>query len=170
MSPDGPCLRITALERICDRACRMGLPQVPPFRAAADRQLVLFKIYDAGTAWPTKVVERNYSRPTCVLIGADPGVKHPDLPAPSEWACAKRLKYWCQDGGAIIHGAGGELDHYREAARATLLLRRLAFIETTSHRADEWADYLRSRSIRPADGPHLWRQCARRCNERSSAG
>ena len=75
------------------------------------------------------------------MIGADPGHGFPD-PRPDEWACAQRLKYWCEAGGAIVHGAAGEVDHYREAALATLVLRRLAFIETTSVRAEEWGQFL----------------------------
>ncbi len=145
------------LERLCDLAGRLGLAQLPLFRAAADGLLVLLRIENTGTVWPGRLIERNGHRPTCFLIGADPGVEHPDPPPPSEWACAKRLKYWCQTSGAIVHGAGGEPFHYRDAVAATLMLRRLALIETTSHRADEWASYLRSRKtliIRPRNGPH----------------
>jgi hypothetical protein len=145
------------LERLCDVAGRLGLVQLPLFRAAADGLIALFRIEDVSTVWPGRLIERSEHRPTCFMLGGDPGVEHPDPPPPSEWACAKRLKYWCRTSGAIVHGAGGELYHYREAVAATLMLRRLALIETTSHRADEWASYLRSRKtliIRPRNGPH----------------
>lgn len=130
------------LERMCDALGRMGLVQLPLFRAAADGLLALVRIEDRTTPWPTKLIERNQHRPICVTIGADPGFGHPD-PAPDEWACARRLKYWCQNGGAIVHGAGGELDHYRYAAAAAVLFRRLAFIETTSAHAAAWGTFLR---------------------------
>jgi hypothetical protein len=135
----------------------MGLVQLPIFRAAADGDLVLLRVDDPGAAWPAKLIARNRRRPTCFMIGADPGTEYPAPPPPSEWVCARRLRYWCQSGGAIIHGAGGELDHYREAVRATLLLRRLLFVETTSHRVNEWVAFLGCRktlAIRPSNGSH----------------
>ena len=144
------------MERLCDVAGRLGLLQLPLFRAAADGLLALVRVEDPAVAWPSRMIERNQHRPVCFMIGGDPGHGHPD-PAPMEWACAKRLKYWCQTGGAIVHGAAGEADHYREAAAATLLLRRLAFIETTSARAAEWDAFLRcprTLLILSERGPH----------------
>lgn len=142
------------LERVCDMAGRMGLPQLPLFRAAADGTLTLIRIEGTDAAWPARLIEQNGDRPICVTIGADPGYGFPD-PRPDEWTCAKRLKYWCQGGWAIVHGAAGELDHYREAVTATLMFRRLAFIETTSAHAAEWARFLRcprTLIIIPSDG------------------
>jgi hypothetical protein len=102
------------------------------------------------------MIERQSGRPTCVMIGGDPGYGQPDHP-PSAWACAKRLKYWCQNGGAIVHGAAGNADHYREGAAATVLLRRVAFIECTSAQAPAWNTFLgcpRTLVIVPERGPH----------------
>ena len=79
------------LERLCDLAGRLGLAQLPLFRAAADGLLALLRIENTGTVWPGRLIERNGHRPTCFLIGADPGVEHPDPPPPSEWACAKAV-------------------------------------------------------------------------------
>jgi hypothetical protein len=144
------------LERLCDVAGRLGLAQLPLFRAAADGLLVLLRVEDPTVAWPTRLVERNQNRPVCFMVCGDPGADQPD-PTPREWMCAKRLKHWCQTGGAIVHGAGGEWSHYRGAVLATILTRRLAFIETTSRRAGEWASFLRCPQtliIRPTDGPH----------------
>jgi hypothetical protein len=94
------------LERLCDAAGRLGLAQLPLFRAAADGLISLLRVEDTSAMWPATLIERelNRRRPTCFLIGGDPGVGHPD-PAPAEWSCARRLKYWCA--GAIVHGAGG---------------------------------------------------------------
>jgi hypothetical protein len=144
-----------AIERACDAAGRLGLPQLPLFRAAADGLICLISIYDPTAPWPAALIERNAWRPTLVLIGADPGYGQPD-PAPEEWAAANRLRYWCR--AAMVHGAGGTADHYREAAGRTLLASRFALIETTSARAHEWAAFLkcpRTQLILPADGaPH----------------
>ena len=52
---------------------------------------------------------------------------------------------------------GGEADHYRSAVLATVAVQRLAFIETTSARAAEWAAFLgcpRTLLIIPPGGAH----------------
>jgi hypothetical protein len=146
--------RSAELERLCDIAGRLGLAQLPLFRAAADGMLALIAIYNPAEAWPTALIQHNASRPTCVLVGGDPGHGEPD-PAPTEWQCAKRLKYWCRT--TVVHAAGGAPDHYRAATLAAALAGRLALIETTSARADEWVAFLRCRStllIRPSNGLH----------------
>ena len=148
--------RRTDLERTCDVAGRLGLAQLPLFRAAADGLIALLCVEDATATWPAKLIERELKRcrPTCFLIGGDPGVGHPD-PAPAEWSCARRLKYWCNS--AIVHGAGGEADHYRAAVLTTIACQRLALIETTSARASEWAGFLgcpRTLLITPPGGVH----------------
>jgi hypothetical protein len=142
------------MERLCDAAGRLGLLQLPLFRAAADGLLALVRVEDPAVAWPSRMIERNQHRPVCFMIAGDPGSGHAD-PAPDEWACGKRLRYWCRS--AIVHGAAGEPDHYRQAAAATLLSRRLAFVETTSARAAEWDAFLRcprTLLILPERGPH----------------
>jgi hypothetical protein len=144
----------TDLERLCDLAGRMGLVQLPLFRAAADGLLALVRIESTSAHWPTSLIERNQRRPICFMLGGDPGFGHPD-PAPAEWACADGLRDWCH--AAIIHGAAGEADHYRDAAASTMILRRLAFIETTSARAADWHAFLhcpRTLVIVPTTGVH----------------
>ncbi len=100
--------------------------------------LRLIVIEDTGAVWPARLVGRQ-RRPTCVLVGADPGYGEPD-PALSEWRCARQLKYWCR--AVTVHGTAGERDHYRAAVTATISAGRLAFIETTSRRAREWGAFL----------------------------
>lgn len=142
------------LERLCDVAGRLGLAQLPLFRAAADGLLALISLDAPSTPWPAKLIERYPNRPTVFLLGGDPGFGHSD-PAPSEWMCGRRLKYWCR--AAVVHGAGGEPAHYRQAVPAALLVRRLAFVETTSRRASEWAEFLDcplTHVIVPVDGVH----------------
>jgi hypothetical protein len=146
-----------SLERLCDASGRLGVIQLPLFRAAADGLLCVFRIEHPETAWPGKTIERSPQKPVCFMIGADPGLEYPDPPPPPEWACARRLKYWCAQGAAVVHGAGGTLDDYRQAAHLTMMMGRVAFIETTSARADEWASFLSARKmiiIRPSAGQH----------------
>jgi hypothetical protein len=143
------------LERLCDASGRLGIVQLPLFRAAADGLLAVVRIEDPSTPWPARGVERYAHRPTCFMLGADPGLEHPDPPPPSEWVCARRLKYWAQHSAAVVHGAAGTPDDYRQAAHLTMVVGRTAFIETTSARIDEWASFLSARKmiiIRPPDG------------------
>ena len=63
----------TDLERLCDLAGRMGLVQLPLFRAAADGLLALVRIEDVSAPWPTWLIERNQHRPICFMLGGDPG-------------------------------------------------------------------------------------------------
>jgi hypothetical protein len=141
------------LERVCDAVCRLGIPQLPLFRAAADGLIALVSIEAPTIPWPSLLIEKQL-RPICVRIGGDPGVGHPD-PSPSAWVCAQRLRYWCR--ATVVHAAGGELDHYRYAVAATVQFGRLALIETTSGRAREWVQFLkcpRTLVILPRDGVH----------------
>lgn len=130
------------LERMCDAAGRLGLVQLPLFRAAADGLLALIRIEHSSAAWPAREIERVSSRPICITIGADPGAEFPQPPGPDEWVCARRLRWWCRNGAAIVHGAAGEMDHYRYAVIAAVMSRRLAFIETTSAHAAAWNAFL----------------------------
>lgn len=149
------------LDRACDVAARLGVPQLPLLQAAASGLLALITVPATHTPWPTKQIERTgHRRPVVVLVGGDPNEElHPDHgqpdPAPSEWVCARRIKYFAR--GVIVHGAAGEHDHYRAAIAEAVLVRRLAFIETTSLRAPEWAAFLGCRLthlIVPVDGVH----------------
>jgi hypothetical protein len=143
-----------AMEALAARAASAGYGGLPLIRASIDLGLGLVAITHHATPWPADMIARLGSRPTCVLIAADPGYGSPD-PAPDQWACAHRLKYWAK--GAAIHGAAGEPDHYRRAAMAALSCGRLAFIETTSNRAREWAAFLgcpRTLLWVPASGAH----------------
>ena len=92
------------LEPLCETAGRPGLPQLPLFkgrrrwgaRAVPHREPV------HGVAGQN---DRAHREPAvCFLIGGDLGFGFPD-PSPSEWVSAKRRKYWCQNGGAIVHGS-----------------------------------------------------------------
>ncbi|MGI4939844.1 MAG: hypothetical protein ACRYHQ_04640 [Janthinobacterium lividum] len=50
------------------------------------------------------------------------------------------MKAWAA--AAVIHGAAGEADHYRDAVVMAEMFGRLAFIETTSSLARSWAAFL----------------------------
>jgi hypothetical protein len=140
------------LQTACAKAMAAQAPQLPLLQAAAAGDIGLMMISGPATPWPAALIERVGNRPLCILIGGDPGHGESD-PAPQEWACARRLRYWA--GAALVHGAKGEHEHYRAALLATVLNRRLALIETTSARARDWQAFLkcpRTLLITPPDG------------------
>jgi hypothetical protein len=141
------------LERVCAFMASSGAPQLPLFRAAADLRVNIVFIVDPTSPWPGGTIKQA-TRPIVALVGGDQDIGGPD-PAPRDWLCARRLRDWCHC--AIVHGSGGEAEHYREAVRAAEFTGRCALIETTSARAPDWAEYLRPKRtliITPAGGAH----------------
>ena len=143
------------MERACARLAASNAPQLALWRACADGHVGIMTILDRRTKMEQgtiRLIER--TRPAVVLLGADPGDGSYD-PHPAEWASARRLRDWCRS--AVIHGTGGEPWHYRTAVEMARRTGRVAFIETTSLRAGEWADFLqcpRALVIIPRDGVH----------------
>ena len=142
MRAPGPII-ITArredLERACAFLASSQAPQLPLFRAMADLRVNVVFITNPASPWPGGTIKRS-TRPIVALVGGDRDIGGPD-PQPRDWLCARRLRDWC--GCAIVHGAGGEPEHYREAVYAAEFTGRCALIETTSARAADWAEYLR---------------------------
>jgi hypothetical protein len=140
------------LETVCAKLVAAGAPQLPLWRAVADRRIALIHIIGPEAAWPSATLER-LPMPLVVLVGADMGAGN-DAP-PDKWQCARRLKYWCR--AAIIHGAGGKPEHYRIAVAAAEACRRVALIETTSEQAPSWKALIgcpRTLLILPREGEH----------------
>lgn len=143
------------IERLCSFMGNAHAPQLPLFRAAADGLLAVVHITDATATFPRRLANRT-GRPVVVLIGADPDIGKP--PPPSEWRCATEAAGWAR--AAMIHAAGGEPGHYREAARATLAVGRFMLIETNSTDYAAWLGIVRPlvagavRLVLPTDGAH----------------
>ena len=104
-------------------------------------------------AWPADTIAR-LQRPALVLLSGDPGWGQPTF-GPGRWRCAKKLRAWAA--GAVVHGAAGEPDHYREAVALSLMFGRLAFVETTSSLARSWGAFLAPVPVAgylPTEGAH----------------
>ena len=100
--------------------------------------------------WP-KAVECP-RRPTVVVIGDDPGTPN-GFGGPDAWRCVNRLRRWVR--ATMVHGAGGEREHYAEAVRAALKVGRVAIIECTSGHAKAWRERIncdRTLLLIPRDG------------------
>ena len=90
-------------------------------------------LVDPSVQWP-KAIE-HARRPAIAILGDDPG--NPDgLGGPDAWRCVRRLRRWTR--AAMIHGAGGEPEHYAEVTRAALKVGRVALVESTSRHALAW--------------------------------
>ena len=100
--------------------------------------------------WPGRIAKTPV--PYATLIGDDPypnGVSR----GPEGWACARGAKRWAN--AVIVHGTGPAYEHYRTASLATLLSRRVLFVETDSSHVDAWAQYLECSNtlvFRPPEG------------------
>ena len=142
-----------ALQRLADRAAAAGAVQAPLYAAAATGQIALICIEDIRAAWPAETVHAT-RRPTIVLLAGDPGWGERTF-GPTRWRCARPLKAWAA--AAIVHGAAGQLEHYREAVLLAQLFSRLAFVETTSTLARSWSAFLHPvphTGYLPAEGAH----------------
>jgi len=90
-------------------------------------------LVDPSVPWP-KAIE-HARRPTVVIVGDDPGASD-GLGGPDAWRCVRRLRRWTR--AAMIHGAGGQPEHYAEVTRAAMKVGRVALVESTSRHALAW--------------------------------
>lgn len=146
------------IERAADFIARANAPQLPLFRAVADRRIALVAVGRPDNAWPAAIIARatRRGRPAVVLVGDDPAAGFPDALGPLRWKAAARLGRWCN--WVMIHAAGGEHGHYSAAVQAAELVGRVALIETGTQHAAAWSGFLGCRHtllIAPRDGlPH----------------
>jgi hypothetical protein len=124
-----------------------------PLAALAEGDVIdLLGIAIPAAAFPKHL--KHSRRPMVTLVGDDPGTPE-GMGGPDAWACAHRLSKWAR--AVIIHGAGGEREHYAAACQAALKVGRVAMIETTSMHAKAWAERLRcphTLLILPKGGSH----------------
>jgi hypothetical protein len=80
---------------------------------------------------PVKELDR-LGKPVIVMI-CDDG---PIWTGPQGWECATRALRWA--GGAMLHGSGGEVDHYRFALVGAERCRRFVIVDTSSAHLPEW--------------------------------
>jgi hypothetical protein len=126
---------------------------INPLAVPAEADIIdLVAIADPSTPWPKRI--KLLRRPTVLMLGDDPG--SPDgMGGPDAWRCLPQLKRWVR--GVIVHGAGGQPEHYAEAVRAARRLGRVAMIESTSKHAVAWARSIgcpRTLLILPRGGLH----------------
>ncbi len=149
-----PDLRISsreAIRAVADKLAQIGAAQSPLYAAAAAGRIALVCITAPDTPWPAETVAR-LTRPAVVLLGGDPGFGEPTF-EPGRWRCARKARGWAA--AAIVHGAGGEPEHYSGAVAMAELIGRLVLVETTSGLVDVWGTFLAPLpriGYRPPDG------------------
>ncbi len=137
----GPDLKIGSrevIQAVADKLAQIGAAQAPIYAAAATGRIALVCISTQGTPWPAETIAR-LTRPAVVVLGGDPGFGEPAF-GPGRWRCAGKLKGWAT--AAVVHGAGGEPEHYRGAVAMAELVERLVLVETTSGLVDAWGAFL----------------------------
>jgi hypothetical protein len=150
-------IRVTSradLRAACDRLAAMQAPHLPLFAAVAAGRIGVVQFFDPAGDWSAAKIER-LNRPAVVLVGDDPDVGDGAARGPEGWPMARRLRYWTR--AAVVHGAGGEPEHYRDAVEAAERHGRVAFIETSAAQANAWGAFLRcprTLYIMPPDGVH----------------
>jgi hypothetical protein len=135
------------IESVCQRLGAARAPQLPLFRAAADRQISLAMIAQHTSVWPRSVARCKL--PAVVVIGDDPWPASLAL-GPYAWACSRGAREWARF--VVVRGSGASPDHYRAAAQAAQHYRRLLFVESDSAHADEWAAFF-GRDVMRFDPP-----------------
>jgi hypothetical protein len=138
----------------CQRLASVGSPHLPLFTAAEQGRVDLVVFNEPAATWRAGAIKR-LPRPTVILVGDDPDIGAGTATGPQGWSLASKLRRWAQ--AAIIHGAEGKPEHYREAVALAEIYGRLVVVDTSSTQALAWGAFLncpRSVLITPAHGPH----------------
>jgi len=106
---------------------------VPLLQAVARDEIALTMV-QPGQAPPLGRLDKT-NRPAILILSDDDD--HTRL-GPDGWPCAARIMRWA--GAGLIHGTGGQAEHYVVAVQGALVARRLVIVETSSWRADAWAE------------------------------
>jgi hypothetical protein len=84
-----------------------------------------------GQSLPIKLFDQ-ISKPVIVLI-CDDG---PQWLGPDGWTCAARAMRWARAG--MLHGSGGDAQHYRIALKGASERRRFLIVDTSSALLPSW--------------------------------
>lgn len=124
--------------------------RVPLVQATIDRRICHQEFRRDSSARAVKLfLAAAGRRPTVVMLGDDD-----DEPSgPAGWPCARRLLDWADL--LIVHGTGGEREHYEAAIEAAQTLKRVLFVETTSGKAPAWVEAAKLSNPLPALKLHV---------------
>ena len=137
------------LQKMVEAAAQLGPWSLPVVEALRDG-LIAVQFLNRTDRAPLDVMRRS-SLPMLVWIGDDDDLSC----GPDGWRCALQVTRWAR--GAVVHGAGGEADHYRTVVNGTLHEQRFVLIETASRHAVSWLALLVGKpvlTVLPRSGPH----------------
>ena len=136
-------------DRMRHIAAQLGDFAMPLVNALADGQITLV-IPTRRDRAPLDAMRRA-TRPVVVLIGDDDYAST----GPNGWRCAQKVTRWAR--AALVHGAGGERQHYEAAIMGAEAHGRFVLVETSSAYALPWLMLLSGKpvlTIVPKGGPH----------------
>jgi len=136
--PDISVASRAAIRVVADTMARAGAPQASLYAAAAEGRIAVVLVAVPNTPWPVATMAR-LTRPTVLILSGDPGWGEPAF-GPGRWRCARKAREWAA--AAIVHGSGGEPEHYRGALVTAEMVGRLVLVETTSGLGDAWGAFL----------------------------
>ena len=125
-------LRLTAAEgdRFIAFSAQTAPEKLPVARAFAAGQIGIVEVPRSAPFPPEP--RHPTSKPILAIIGDDDYAST----GPKGFPGVKRFCYWAR--AAIVHGAGGQPEHYEEAVRATRAVRHVVLIETDAAHISEW--------------------------------
>ena len=113
-----------------------------PLLRALQHDLIALAVLSTGQAPPLAKLDRTQRPAVVVLVDDDDATRL----GPSGWHYAARVMRWAR--GALLHGTGGQPEHYDLAILAAQQVRHLVLVETSSSQLDAWRA-LALRSIPP---------------------
>ena len=138
------------IERLVSVTARLG-PWAMPVVDALRADIIAVKFFRRTERAPLADMRRS-KLPLLGWIGDDDDAST----GPGGWRPALAAIRWAR--GAMLHAAGGEAAHYRNAVLGTLVTGRLLLVETSTSHVHAWADALASTPtliiVPPGGKPH----------------
>jgi hypothetical protein len=118
------------LVEVIARIQQMGeTSHIPLLQRARNKDLNL-AIATHGAPIPARMLSSE--RPTAIILADD----HPDALGTRGWPQVRRLLQWAS--AAVLHGTGGQAEHYSFIAASTLALGRMLVVDMQYCRHAEW--------------------------------
>jgi len=122
-----------------------AIGQAHLMRALLAGRIAYLPLLPDSSASSFKAFARATSRkPAVVLAGDDDGFNR----GPDGWRLAARALGWAT--AVLLHGAGGEIEHYEAAIMAAEVVRRVLVIECNTATLDAWTALVRAAPHHPS--------------------
>jgi hypothetical protein len=113
-----------------------GRHYIPLFRAIRDRRIAMMQVL-RGTTLSMRELKTFTRRPLVLILGDDDHM----ATGPSCFPCVGTAKRWARS--VLLHGTGGEPEHYEGAVQLAEQFGNCLLIETSSAQIDPWLEALK---------------------------